>query len=118
MPASSHTREVETAKAAVARARAHLEQIDRGSLDAPQKKTMRAIATALARAERASYSTSWLDPHPASTIYEAARQALADIDRLERGVTGEQRRHVDAARAELHAAEDAVRDVYWHTGGQ
>lgn len=94
------------------RAQAAIGQLDRRPLDAPQKKSLRAIDRALGRVADAEYGP-WPQEHPITTVYESARCALADLAVLERGLDVNQVQLVTDATSALHEAEDTLSAAYW-----
>ncbi len=95
------------AMAAVERARSLIDLMDRTGLDRVQLRALRLLNNRLLEAATGDgndFST------PVQVVYSALRQALSDIDKLERGSLDDQQaavlREVVSA---LHEAEDASR---------
>ncbi len=96
--------------AAVERARSLIDLMDRTGLDRVQLRALRLLNNRLLEAATGDgndFST------PVQVVYSALRQALSDIDKLERGSLDDQQaavlREVVSA---LHEAEDASRGAF------
>jgi hypothetical protein len=107
----SFDRELQTALAAVQRARSSVAALDRGGLDRQQKRALRLLVNRLGDAARGVAEPF----EPAyRRVYVETRAALSQIDRVERGPLTAGQREVlgDAVRA-LHEAEYALHDAFW-----
>jgi hypothetical protein len=109
---SSFQRELHAAKAAVARAQAAVERLDRSALDARQKRKLTSIQRTLAKAEYAEYAP-WPQDHPVCTVYESSRRALVDIEAIAHVLGAVQPALVADATHALHEAEDVLSQAYW-----
>ena len=95
------------AMAAAERARSLIHSMDRAGLDRVQVRALRLLNNRLLEAAT-GYGNDFSTP--AQVVYSAVRQALSDIDKLERGSLDD---HQAAVLREvvgaLHEAEDASR---------
>jgi hypothetical protein len=104
--APSYQREVDAARVAVEQARAHIVAIAPRTLDTHARRARRQTMDAL---REALYSPG------VDRLYEAARQGLSHIDRLNGPhLDAEQRAHLADATTALHRAADLLRAPFWH----
>ena len=96
--------------AAAERARTLISSMDRTSFDRVQQRALRLLSNRLV--EAASGVGQPFDK-PVHVVYSAVRQALSEVDKLERGsLDGQQKAVLSEVVAALHEAEDASRDAF------
>lgn len=95
---------------AAERARSLIGSMDRTGLDRVQLRALRLLNNRLR--EAASGVGNDFDK-PVHVVYSAVRQALSEIDKLERGSLDDQQKALlSEAVSALHEAEDASRDAF------
>jgi hypothetical protein len=95
------------AMAAAGRALSLIPSIDPKGLDARQQRSLRLLKNRLIEASSGEVANPWEQPGP--VVYSAVRQALSEIDKLERGRLGDRQKAVlSEVVSSLHEAEDAL----------